>query len=238
MQQRLHAHVLQQDAVSGLLREMAGDDGAARVGRNRASYGRSRGTDEAVDDHRDAMGGRAQHHAGDGCDLQAADAAQNFQRVRLGGCEIAEMKAQRLVDDLRLRQRSAARSRPVPRPVSAAHRLAGQRRGNCRRRAGVADAHLAQRDQGAALRAGFGGQIDADLQRGVQFGLGHGGFAGKVAGSAAHLAMQSGRQRRRSRHRLRHRLPQCQSCVCRARTLMAAPPLRKLRTICCVTSRG
>ena len=46
-----------------------------------------------------------------------------------------------------------------------------------------------KRDQGATLRGGFGSQIDAHVQSGVQLGFRHGSFAGEVAGSAPHLAM-------------------------------------------------
>ena len=161
-------------------------------GAMRAGDGRSGSADEAVDDDGDAPRRRTQHHAGDGRDLQTANAAQHFEGVWPGGGIISEMPPQSFVDDLRLRHAPL-----VIEAGACAGQLrdgaSGERRRDGGRRTGVADAHLAQRDQGAALSAGFGRQIDADLERGVQFGFRHRRFAGKVAGAAPHFAMLQSR---------------------------------------------
>ena len=146
------------------------------------------------------------------------------------------MPPQSLVDDLRLRH--------PPLVIEAgacsgqfADGASGECSGDGGGRAGVADAHLAQRDQRASLGSGFRSQIDADLQRSVEFGLRHRSFAGEVAGPAPHFAMLQSRgtgevgiHAHVDYHNVRPRMPR--------QNVDGRAAIRKLRTICCVTSRG
>ena len=169
---------LEQAGVAGLGREVRGLGVVERIGRERVQERGGSAGDEAVEQHGNAVCARRQQGAGHRGDLAAADPAQHLERIaeRLG------VAGQRAPDHGRL-VRHAVPVQAGARPGPPRRRAAEQRRPDRRRGGGVADAHLAERQQIQIGRQ----RSHAAIERVQALRLAHRRLDAEIAGRALEL---------------------------------------------------
>jgi len=184
------------NCVAGFCRAMCHHQVTRRARRESDGSERGGAADEAVDDDRDAPGGGAEHHAGEACDFEAADASERSDRIRRRRRIALQCVAhhgglvpQRFVVDAGATAGHAFRRR------------VGEQRHERARGCGVGDAHLAHADQGHAAGGELGSDRDSRLDRQLRLRASHRRSARDVARAVADPAAFD---LRRARGRLTH----------------------------------
>src|SRR5438309_2136195 len=136
------SHRSAEPGVAGLGRAVRGEERVARVGGERHRDERGGARDKAVEDHGDAAGGAGEEHADEPGDLKAADLGEDVQTIT----RVGDVHGERAADDVHLTgERRVVHAGAAARDALGAG--ARDRRGDRARRGGVADPHLAGREE-------------------------------------------------------------------------------------------
>ncbi len=171
--ERMQAHFLKQHAVAGFGGDVAGLRMRQRVGAQLGQRRHRGGANKTIEQNRNAPAPRRQCGAENGGKLAAAECRGYGQRV----VQRCDMSRDRPVDRAALaRQAVFVDAGAAAGPTRAA--AAEQRRGDGRRRGGVADAHFAEADQIAVRRH----RVVAGRHRSEEFLLAQRRLLGEVGG--------------------------------------------------------
>ena len=156
----IEAKLVEQHAVAGFGRDVAGNGMRERVGAQLGERRDRRGADEAVEQHRNALPPRRERRAENGGKFAAAERRSDRERI----VQQPGMTRERRIDDGALaRQAVLVDAGAAAGPARAAAAEQGRRDGRGRR--GVADAHFAEADEIAVRRD----RVVAGRHRGEEF---------------------------------------------------------------------
>ena len=188
--------VLEHHGVAGLGRAVRGEERVARVGGERHRDERGGARDKAVEDHGDAAGGAGEDHADEPGDLKAADLGEDVQTIT----RVGDVHGERAADDVHLTgERRVVHAGAAARDALGAG--ARDRRGDRARRGGVADPHLAGREEIGARVERLLREPRAGLERLQRLCARHRRAPREIGGAGCDRAgVEPGRARDRVRH--------------------------------------